>query len=167
MEKEIVKKYEKVTGKLIQLLSSLSDKQLNTLPSTGGWSAAQVGDHLSRSYDISEVLKGKVEETHRSPDQKLNDIQGLFLDLETKMDSPKDIMPSEETIDKKKLLTSLQDKIQNLKKATKNMDLSKTCLDFSIPGFGSFTRLEWIGFNTVHTQRHIHQLEQIIENIKQ
>ncbi|MGO3653762.1 MAG: hypothetical protein ACTJFN_05275, partial [Sphingobacterium sp.] len=48
-------------------------------------------------------------------------------------------------------------------------DLSLTCIDFSIPEYGEFTRFEWIWFNIYHTQRHMLQLESMIlaNNIKE
>ncbi|KAB7530279.1 DinB family protein [Flagellimonas olearia] len=167
MEKVILRDYDTVTAKLMELFSSLTNEQINRRPFKTGWTAGQVGDHLDRSYDISHVLMGQVEDTHRPPDQKLPEIRALFLNFDIKMDSPKAIVPTNDPIDKSRLLGSLKEKIQWVNEHGKRMDLSKTCLDFAIPEYGPFTRLEWIGFNTVHTQRHIHQLEQIIKNISQ
>lgn len=166
MDRTILKEYHTVTSTLIELLSSLTNEQLNIKPAKNSWTAGQVGDHLDKSYDVSKILLGEVEDTQRPPDQKLTEIRALFLNFDIKMDSPKAIVPTNDPINKKRLLTSLKEKIQWVNTNSKNMDLSKTCLDFEIPEYGPFTRLEWIGFNTVHTQRHNHQLQQIIKNIK-
>lgn len=166
MDRNILKAYDTATSTLIELLSSLTNEQLNIKPTKNSWTAGQVGDHLEKSYEVSKILLGEVEDTQRPPDQKLAEIRALFLNFDIKMDSPKAIVPTNDPIDKKRLLTSLEEKIQWVNTNSKNMDLSKTCLDFEIPEYGPFTRLEWIGFNTVHTQRHIHQLQQIIKTIK-
>ncbi|MGO1866936.1 MAG: hypothetical protein ACTH0U_01705, partial [Sphingobacterium sp.] len=63
----------------------------------------------------------------------------------------------------------LEDRIEQIKKVIQNKDLSLTCIDFSIPEYGEFTRFEWIWFNIYHTQRHMLQLESMIlaNNIKE
>ncbi|MBW8244003.1 DinB family protein [Muricauda oceani] len=166
MEKTILKDYDSATSALVKLLSSLTDAELNRKPSENGWTAGQIGDHLCKSYNVSHILMGKVRETRRPPDQKLGEIRELFLNFDIKMDSPKAVLPANGPIDKENLLGRLQQKIQWVNKNCKDMDLSKTCLDFEIPEYGPFTRLEWIGFNTVHTRRHVHQLEQTIKILK-
>ena len=166
MEKTILKAYDEVTSTLLEMIASMDNEQLNVKPDKNGWTAGQVGDHLDKSYEVSKILTGVVTDTERPADQKLPEIRELFLNFDIKMDSPEAIVPTNDHIDQKSLLASLKDKIQWVNTNCRDMDLSKTCLDFEIPEYGPFTRLEWIGFNTVHTQRHVHQLEQIIKNIK-
>ncbi|AZJ36678.1 DinB family protein [Tenacibaculum singaporense] len=166
MKEEVLNEYYITTKELLRLISSLTEKELNKKTKEGGWTVAQVGDHLNKSYALSEVLTGEVKETKRSPNEKLKEVQELFLNLDVKMNSPKEIIPAEEFIDKESLLTELKIKIQWVNDFSKKADLSKLCLDFEIPEYGPFTRLEWIGFNTVHTKRHIYQIKQIIKNLK-
>jgi hypothetical protein len=45
------------------------------------------------------------------------------------------------------------------------LDLSKTCQGFQLPGSAAFTRAEWIWFAIYHTQRHTRQLKNILEVI--
>ena len=49
--------------------------------------------------------------------------------------------------------------------AIKTLNLSETCTAFELPGFGEFTRAEWIYFAMYHTQRHTHQLKKIYERM--
>ena len=53
------------------------------------------------------------------------------------------------------------DKFDKLIEAARTLDLSLTCIDFEIPTFGLFTRLEFVWFYIVHTQRHTFQLQKI------
>lgn len=157
----VLEEYENVTSKLLELISSFTEEELNTKPVIQGWTIAQIGQHLNLSYEVSAILEGNVEEVNRNPCQKLPEIQRLFLNFDIKMDSPKEILPPEGIIKKEQLLTDLKKKINWVTNFSKHADVSKLCLDFEIPEYGTFTRLEWIGFNTVHTQRHIHQIKQI------
>lgn len=162
MQQELLYKFDTVTQELDRLLSSLDEEQLNRIPFKNSWTAGQVGDHLSRSYAVIGVLNGNVATTQRPPDQKLDEVEKLFLNFDIKMESPREILPSESPLKKDPLLASLQKRIAEQRDVILHKDLSKTCLDFAIPEYGPFTRWEWIGFSTVHTQRHVHQLKNII-----
>lgn len=165
MNTELLNRFDAATGKLMGQLASLSEDQLNKIPFTGSWTAGQLGNHLYKSYNIKGVLNGKVEETHRDPVAKLAEIEKTFKDFTIKMKSPEMVLPTTKHIEKERLLSSLKERIEQQREAIKTMDLSKTCLDAEIPGGGPFTRQEWLGFNTIHTERHNHQLKHIIESI--
>ncbi len=153
--------FHQTTLSLIKLLISLSEEQLNFKPKQG-WSAAQVGEHIMKSYASVETLNGKTSETQRPIDQKLDSVRTLFLDTSIKMDSPTEILPSREKNSKRQLIKGLENRIEQIKEVIQNKDLSLTCVDFAIPEYGEFTRFEWIWFNIYHTQRHIFQLKNIV-----
>lgn len=167
MKAQILKTFDEHTQELLQLLDSLSDEQLNKIPFQNSWTAGQVGDHLYKSYGVVEILNGNVKNTQRPPDEKLPAIRELFLDFSKKMDSPESILPSTGHIQKDSLIASLKHRINAQRDVILHQDLSLTCLDFEIPGYGPFTRFEWIGFNAVHTQRHVHQLKHLISVLSQ
>ncbi|MBK6266210.1 DinB family protein [Marivirga sp. S37H4] len=162
--KEILKKFDSVTSELIRLLSSLSESELNEAPKLGKWSLAQIGEHLYKSYEISAVLNGHVKNIDRAPDEKLDEVEKLFLNFNIKMDSPKEIIPEETPIEKEDLITKLKERINEQKEVIKHQDLTMLCLDFEIPEYGPFTRLEWVGFNAVHTERHLQQMKEILKS---
>ncbi len=163
MNTELLNRFDSATKILVQQLSSLNDEQLNAVPFEGSWTAGQLGNHLYKSYNVMDVLNGNVEETDRNPVAKLAEIEKTFKDFTIKMKSPEMVLPTTEHIDKERLLSSLKERIEPQREAIKTMDLSKTCLDAEIPGGGPFTRQEWLGFNTIHTERHNHQLKNIID----
>tara|TARA_R110002020_G_scaffold114593_4_gene263660 strand:- start:55028 stop:55540 length:513 start_codon:yes stop_codon:yes gene_type:complete len=163
---ELLYKFDTVTQELCRLLQPLDEAELNRAPFKDSWTAGQVGDHLYRSYEVSAILNGNVEPTQRPADQKLREVENLFLDFTVKMESPREILPSKSPIDKDSLLSSLQRRIAEQRDVILHKDLSMTCLDYAIPGYGPFTRWEWIGFNIVHTQRHLHQLGNVIGALK-
>lgn len=156
---------EDTIDELIANLSFFSEQEINTVPFTGSWTAAQVGEHLLKSYSVVETLYGNTEPTTRQPDQKVDTIRSLFLDFQIKMKSPEFVIPSDNIIEKGYLLNSLQKRKAEICTAINSLDLTETCLDFIIPEFGSFTRYEWICFVIVHTQRHNHQLKNIAKKI--
>ncbi|MEN7550616.1 DinB family protein [Rapidithrix thailandica] len=165
MHTELIHQFEQTTQELLQILSSLSEKQLNTVPFEGSWTAGQVGEHLLKSYGVAEVLNGKVKPTERPIDEKVEEVKTLFLNFDIKMDSPEAIVPSEGLLEKAPMIASLETRIRQIQVVLEEADLSVTCLDFAIPEYGAFTRLEWIYFNVFHTQRHVHQLKNIVKEL--
>lgn len=164
---ELLQEFDEVANHLLQLLSSMDEEQLNQVPQAGSWSAAQVGDHLYKSYDILQILHGRVEECNRPPDQKLAPIKKEFEDFSIKMDSPEEVLPSGGHHGKAALLAGLKYRLDQQREAILTTDLSKLCLDFAIPENGPFTRLEWLGFTVIHTRRHFRQLENIIRMVNE
>ena len=77
------------------------------------------------------------------------------------MKSPDFIVPSDTPHTKEEILSGLESRFAKLTQTINELDLSATCLAFEIPGFGEFTRLEFVWFFIIHIQRHIHQLKNI------
>jgi len=165
MLSQILTELRATSNSLITLLSSFDREKFNAIPFQGSWTAAQIGDHLLKSYAVVDALNGKVKETIRPADEKVQRLKDLFLNFEVKMQSHEFILPSEKRVDKEALLSSLEHRISQLIKITETDDLSMICLDFVIPGLGEMTRLEWVNFMIFHTQRHIHQLAVIHQKL--
>ena len=164
---ELFQEFDEVANQLLQLLSPLDEAQLNRVPFTGSWTAAQVGDHLYKSYEIMHILHGQVEECNRPPDQKLAPIKQAFENFNIKMAAPKEVHPSTQYLVRADLLDGLKQRLDQQREALLSTDLSKLCLAFAIPENGPFTRLEWLGFTVIHTRRHLHQLDNIIKIINE
>jgi uncharacterized damage-inducible protein DinB len=166
-QKELWKEFSKQTRELLDLLSSLSQEQMNTVPFEGSWTAGQLGDHLLKSYGLSKVLDGKTVATERPVDEKIKKIRELFLNFDIKFKSPEFIVPGNGPMDKEKLLKGLEDKIRYVSAFIESHDdLSRTCLDAELPGAGTLTQTEWVQFMTVHTQRHVHQLKNMVKKLE-
>ena len=166
MKLEVFNDFVNTTNELQQLLSSLSQQQLNQVPFEGSWTAGQLGDHLRKSYGVAELLNGNTIKTERPVNEKITGIKELFLNFDVKFESPDFIIPSNDVIDKDRLIKGLKNKIEQVKTfADSHDDLTRTCIDIELPGAGTLTQMEWIQFMTIHTRRHIHQLKNIIANL--
>tara|TARA_R110000796_G_scaffold252637_1_gene389569 strand:- start:11172 stop:11669 length:498 start_codon:yes stop_codon:yes gene_type:complete len=165
MKDNALKQWKETSSELIKLLNSVSQEKFNKIPFEGSWTAGQLGDHLLKSYGAVEVLNGSTEKTDRPADEKVAEVKSLFLDFSIKMNSPEEILPSEKPLNKESIINGLQEKIEAFNLVIENKDLTETCTDYAIPEYGPFTRLEWIHFSIVHTQRHVHQLRKIISNL--
>lgn len=165
MQNEISKEFKNTSTELTQLLSSLTQEQLNAVPFEASWTAAQLGEHLHKSYGVVELLYGSVKSTERDPAEKVKSIKDALLDFDNKMISPDFIVPENKEYDKNTLISSLKESINKITHGAETLKLEETCTAFSLPGLGEMTRIEWIYFVTYHTQRHVRQLKNIAEKL--
>jgi hypothetical protein len=150
-----------ITGStLLRLLSSFSEEQLNTVPFEGSWTAAQVAEHIWKAGDCG-LLYEPATPTVRAADEKVDAIKAMFLNFSIKMTSPEMIRPGKDYLSKETVLVNIHGIWEKLTTAAHTLNLEEECISFEVPGFGPFTRLEWIQFINIHTQRHIHQLQNI------
>ncbi|MBC7937048.1 MAG: DinB family protein [Rhizobacter sp.] len=151
---------------LTDLIKTIDEKQVDTVPFEDSWTAGQLLEHIDKAVNPG-LLKGNVQPTDRPADEKVAQVKKIFLDFNTKLKSPEFIEPREQAHDKNVLQQSLSEKFDELTDATNTLDLQQECVDFEVPGMGRFTRLEWISFYMIHTQRHIHQLKNIITKLQE
>jgi hypothetical protein len=160
---ELLQEFEAATNAYIDIFAALSQNEINTVPFTGSWTAAQVTEHLCKSDSaMIQALMGPVEPTSRPPDEYVNNLRAIFLDFSTKLPSPEFIIPAPGTHDKDSLLNAFKTGREQIGKAIQTLDLSATC---HMPLFGKPTRMELIAFVIFHTQRHTNQVKRISEKL--
>jgi len=152
--------FEQATDELLRLLSPLTEEQLNQVLVSGKWTPGQLGLHLYKSYASVYILQGNTKATERPIDEKVPLAKSVLLNFEASYDAPQEVVPPNRYIKREKLLRDLRARIALYRKVIRHHDLSATCTDFAIPQYGAFTRLEWLCFDTFHTQRHVRQLKQ-------
>jgi len=166
MSKQIIHQLEEALGETVILLSSFNEKDLNTIPFEGSWTAAQVGRHLFKSEDgIEKLFTAPSKPANRPPDANAEELKKTFLDFNTKMKSPDFIVPEDKDYNKRELVQSLADTNYKVLKAVTGNDLTQMAgLSEDHPLRGS-TKLEIVYFITYHTMRHNHQIKKIKEAV--
>lgn len=147
-------------GELASVVTSIPDDKINIVPFEGSWTAGQVLEHLCKSVSTG-ILKGNVQAVSRPADEKIAFVQAVFLDFTKKFSAPDFVVPVGTAYNKQEQLSLLTEKFDRLIAALDMYNLAEECIDFAIPGFGNFTRLEWIAFHMLHTRRHTEQLRNI------
>lgn len=162
MEKELINEIEHTASELLQVTGRFGQSAFNTAPFEGSWTPGQVVEHIYLSASgILSTVKGNTGPTERDPRQMVAPLRDAFLNFNIKMQSPDFILPSNDPQDKSSMMQSLKDTFAGLAEVARTRDLLVTCLDFDMPTVGRMTRLEWISFAVVHTQRHIWQLKKM------
>jgi hypothetical protein len=165
MKEDLLKEWKQTSSELIKLLSALSQEQFNKTPFEGSWTPGQLGDHLLKSYGVVEVLNGEAEKTDRPADENVPMVRSLFLDFTIKMNSPKEIVPTNQPLNRDIIIQRLEEKIAAFNLVIEHKNLAEIYTKYTVPEFGPFTRLEWINLCITHTQRHINQLKKIISHL--
>lgn len=157
--KKIQQQLEEATSSFVKNSKAFSLGTFNTKPSVNEWSAAQVADHVTKSNtSISKALQLKGEPANRPPDERVDELQKIFLDFKTKLKSPSFILPDEELFSRETTLATLEHSISKLMQLVNEENVSTM---INHPAFGDITKLEIIHFVIYHTQRHTHQLQNI------
>lgn len=155
------------TSILIETVQKVSDSMFNIKPDENSWSVAQVVEHLYRSeFGIPKLFKGETEKKiGRAPDAHVEEMRKRFLESDQKMKASGVILPTDGDKSMDELLSKFQQNRMRMAELIDNSDLNEVCLSFKHPVFGYLTRLEWIHFNIIHTQRHLRQIEKISSEI--
>ncbi|HMG10145.1 MAG TPA: DinB family protein [Mucilaginibacter sp.] len=157
---------ESTEKKLMQTIASIKQKDINQVPFEGSWTAGQVCEHVNLSVSgVINTLKAPVEVTERSPDQYAKELRDLFLNFDLKFPSAPALMPSGMDHDKKTLINTLTGTFEHLVDTIQTADLTGIFPGFKFPGMGQLTRLEWVYLTIYHTQKHIHQIKNIMKYV--
>lgn len=165
MNDKILADFTTATDHFIAALNAFSPEDFNIKRSDGGWSAAQVGEHMNKSHSLGDLLRGTTTDTERDPAAFLPNLKAIFLNFDDKMQSPEFVVPEDKIYGKQDLIASLSAKIADTKMIIRDLDLSLTCTDFVLPETPPMTRLEWVYFLVYHTQRHTEQLKRLYMEI--
>jgi hypothetical protein len=161
MNTEALQQLAPAASLLLQTLSLFSEEDFNKHPpGGGGWTAAQVAEHLRLSNGgILELLHGKMKKIDRAPDNLVQQLKADFCNFDIKMQSPPFVAPQPGVYQKAPLLNILEDIMSQIGNSAHTLDLSLTNAGFLFPVYGVLTRLELIAFAVYHTQRHTFQLK--------
>lgn len=160
---ELFTSLEQTTSELLQLISSADADTINTIPFKNSWTAAQLASHVLKSNKaITQSLQMKGKNAERDPGERTEELKKMFLNFSTKFQSPEFILPTRDIYQKDTLIADLKKSIVQLREEGNTVNLSEI---INLPAFGEITKYELLHFVLYHTQRHIHQLKNILQTV--
>jgi hypothetical protein len=154
------------TDALIEYILNFDTTLFDKQPADGSWSAAQLTEHIYvLDRLIYNILTGETEPAQRAADEKIATIEAVMNNRTRTINAPDPIVPLGKVKDQQILITKIITARKDIHKLIQTTDLSPICLGFIHKGFGPMTRLEWIGFLMVHSQRHFHQYQRIANTL--
>jgi len=164
MEQDIIAEYNNTAEDLLKVIDEFPPQQINTIAYEGCWTAAQVIIHVTKSNNsIAQALTLEAKEAHRKPDERVEELENIFMNFNTQLKSPDFIIPAPGVYNKETVIDALNQSITQLENQSDKANLSGAIRH---PAFGDITKLELLHFVVYHTKRHIHQLKKIYGLVK-
>lgn len=150
-------------AEMLSIISSVEEKDINTIPFENSWTAGQLVDHVTRSINgMAEALEMPGKIADRKPAEKANELKAVFLNFDRKMKSPPFILPTKDVYEKDSLTDKFKSATNKFLETAKTVEPSEL---LNLQPLGELTKLEVLYFILFHTQRHTHQLKNIAEKI--
>lgn len=163
-KQQLVTAINDAANQYINLLQGLTEAEVNHVPFEGSWTVGQLFEHVIKAtISIPKALDAASEQVDRNPEEKIEGLRKTFLDFTTKMKSPAFIEPSEGTHEKQASIDQLRSAFEQLETSATKADLTQVVKNSP---FGDISKLEMLHFVLFHTQRHLHQLENIVAAVK-
>jgi hypothetical protein len=151
-------------SQLIDLMLSVDENKINTIPYEGSWTAPQLLRHVTKSINgMAKAMLMDAKPAERDPEERIEELKKIFLDFSKKLKSPDFIVPEEGSYERQSTVDKLNDSFNQFKENANNANLND--LVEGLP-LGPITKLEIIHFVLFHTQRHLHQMKKICEALK-
>lgn len=172
MSAELVKKYneiEVVKNRFLQKVYSITDEQLNKIPSSGGWSLGQTLYHcaFAESGTIlvvkNNLAEKKVSENSDITSVLRNILLIIFLKLPIKFKAPKQVSKVPESITMDELKEYFDKNTFEFEKILKDLpaDLEDKFI-FNHPRSGLFNITQTLNFVREHYLHHERQLDAML-----
>ncbi len=163
--KELFRALDATWQEMLNLVSSTNGSKINAIPFEGSWTAAQLATHVTKSNKaIAQGLNMEGKTAGRNPEEGAPHLKKMFLNFDTKFQSPEFIVPENKLYNKEMVAASLKKSIEQLKDERIKVNLGEI---INLPVFGEITKLELMHFVLYHTQRHIHQLKGILRILQE
>jgi uncharacterized damage-inducible protein DinB len=171
---EIYDSIDETRGRLTERLAGLSATQQNFRPSSGGWSIAEIVEHLAimeeRLLGLMTLMVKKAESAAPESTDAARPFNAVSLDQfaersrQEKFIAPETVQPSGQA--------SIQDSLERMRQSRARLKALQPRLeatDFSTaryphPAFGPLDLYHWLVLIGVHEERHLRQIEALISS---
>lgn len=164
---EIKQKLKETRDELFGILTGLSRDQLNQQKDLNSWSISQVCQHLFKTEELYVVAIKKGLKSKEDSFIENKSVEFL-LDRSQKLEAPDIAKPTDEFLEYEEIIEKLNNSRQKL------LELLNTVEDESVlsrrhfmhPVFKDMLLIEWVKSLYLHEQRHINQINEIIDRLK-
>lgn len=171
---EILDAIDETRGRLSTRLAALSNEQENFRPASGGWSIAEIVEHLaileSRLLGLITVMVSKAEKAAPQPRTEDSNFAPFSLDqiiersLKEKYTAPETAAPQGGV--------SVHDSLERLRQSRASLRALQSRLEardlsgahYPHPAFGPLDAYQWLLMIGIHEDRHLRQIEALISS---
>ena len=146
-----------VISELTDLMLSVDEDKVNTIPYDGSWTAPQLLRHVTKSINgMTKAMHLDAKPAERNPGERIEELKKIFLNFSKKLTQPDFIVPEELIYEKQSSIEELNKSFNRFKESAVNANLDDLVVGLPL---GPITKLEIIHFVLYHTQRHLHQMK--------
>lgn len=156
---------EQVNTDLLHLLRSATDEALHFKVAARSWCIAQIAEHVLLSTNsVLKAITLKGNKAQRNSAEKIKELKQIFLDFTKKYDAPAFIQPTKDIYTKAVLVNELETTFAALQQVLYNIEFDEL---IDHPAFGNISKLEIAHFVWFHTQRHLRQMNERLQQYSQ
>ena len=156
----ILQAYATLSEQYTAILESLSEQQINSRLNASGWTPGQVIQHIVKANNSSFLMAPGLE-LDRPVDQMIPELESTFLNFDIKMSSQDFLLPENTVVSKQESIMAIQNAFKTLSE-----QLPAARLDQILKSpLGLITKWEVANFIIFHSKRHLHQLEQLKQQL--
>ena len=171
---DILAANEQIRRRLTTRLESLSETQRTARPAAGGWSVAEIVEHLSITEQrLGQLLQMMLEKAAESGAAAQSPPQFTPFSLDEfaerargqKFEAPEFIRPSGGVAlpDSLASLSESRAAVEALRPRLEATDLSAA--QYPHPAFGPLNIAQYLAFIGLHEERHLRQIERLVETL--
>jgi len=155
--------YDEAHKRLVARLTGVSDEEAATVPAGGGWTAAQIAEHVA-AFDrtLARIVTGSLPVARPAPtdfnERPWPDILGT---LEGRFDAPKNLQPSADAT-RATALAALDAASGEVRHAFRDLTDDRATLTLTHPRVGTITLLQVGDWLVAHTIRHNAQMKRAV-----
>ena len=147
---------QKMEGVFADFKSAIQQhSDINRKRADGGWTVGEIANHVIKGTGVSF---GKTIKTERPYDQNADSIKQLFLNFQLKFPAAPILQPDPKEYTAGELFSLLDENKDNILIMIEEDDLTETCLEISLPVWGTLTKYEWLVLIENHLIRHTKQV---------
>lgn len=164
---EINRNLKETRDELLGILNELSGDQLNKHKDSYSWSISQVCQHLVKTEELYVVA---IRKGLKSQEDSVIENKPLefLLDRSKKLEAPDIAKPTDEILEKEEIAEQLNNSREKLNELLNTLEdpsvLSRR--HFEHPVFKEMLLIEWVRSLYLHEQRHIKQINEIMDGFK-
>jgi len=164
---EIIQKLHETRNELLGILRRLDRNQINQRKDPYSWSVGQIGQHLIKTEEIYVVAIKRGLKSNGNPKIESKSLD-LLLDRSKKLMAPDIVKPTDELFEVDEIIEKLNQSRQKLEETLSALEDRSllTQRHFAHPVFKEMLLIDWVRSLYLHEQRHIRQIEEIIDGLK-
>jgi uncharacterized damage-inducible protein DinB len=159
----IIAAYDAAHQRLAARLTGVTDEEAATVPAGGGWSAAQIAEHVA-AFDrtLARIVAGSLPAARQAPsdftERPWSDILGTLAD---RFEAPGNLQPSAGAT-REAALAALDVAAGEVRLAFRDLTDDRAALTLTHPRVGTITLLQVGDWLVAHTIRHNAQMKRAV-----